>query len=99
MAENFSSLALTFDKGIAHIQFTRPDLYNRFDEVLHGEFPRALANVLEKEGELAALLISAQGKHFSAGGDLEMMIRGNESLELRKRLTREGLAILEGLNA
>ena len=99
MAENFNSLALTFDKGIAHIQFTRPDLYNRFDEVLHGEFPRALANVLEKEGELAALLISSQGKHFSAGGDLEMMLRGNESLDLRKRLTREGLAIIEGLNA
>ena len=99
MAENFNSLALTFGKGIAHIQFTRPDLYNRFDEVLHGEFPRALANVLEKEGELAALLISSQGKHFSAGGDLEMMLRGNESLDLRKRLTREGLAIIEGLNA
>lgn len=27
------------------------------------------------------------------------MLRGNESLDLRKRLTREGLAIIEGLNA
>lgn len=99
MADKFTSLTLTTATSIAHIRLSKPDIYNCFDETLHQEFPRALARILEDDGDVAALVISAEGKHFSAGGDLEMMLRANESLALRQRLTREGLAIVEGLLA
>lgn len=95
--DQFSALTLERAGAIAHIRFTRPDLHNRFDELAHTEFPRALARVAAHEDEVAALVISAEGRSFSAGGDLDMMLRANTSAELHDRLFREGAAIIDGL--
>jgi enoyl-CoA hydratase len=96
VSEDFASLRVSIADDIAHIRFTRPDLLNRFDEMLHAEFPRALTQFVGRQ-DLAALIISAEGKAFSAGGDLEMMLRANQSSAMRERLRQEGLAIIEGL--
>lgn len=99
MPEHFSSLTVTVENAVAHIRFTRPDLLNRFDESLHAEFPRALAWVAERHLELAALVISAEGRAFSAGGDMEMTLRANRSRPMREHLMAGGLAIIENLLA
>jgi enoyl-CoA hydratase len=96
---NFSCLSATVENGVAHLRLNRPDLLNRFDEVLHSEFPRALAWVSEQQVDLAALLISAEGRAFSAGGDMDMMLRANRSKAMRERLMGEGIAIIDGLLA
>jgi enoyl-CoA hydratase len=95
---DFSCLTLDTDAPVAHMRLTRPDLHNRFDEPLHAEFPQALVAVARLP-DVAALVISAEGKSFSAGGDLEMMLRANASASVRQRIIAEGLAIIDGLLA
>lgn len=94
----FTTLSFSVEDGIGHIRFTRPDLHNRFDEIQHAEFPKVLAPLAART-DIAALVISAEGRSFSAGGDMDMMLRANESEALRLRLTSEGLGIIEGLLA
>jgi enoyl-CoA hydratase len=94
----FTTLSFSVEDGIGYIRFTRPDLHNRFDEIQHAEFPKAIAPLAART-DIAALVISAEGRSFSAGGDLDMMLRANQSESLRLRLTAEGLAIIEGLLA
>ena len=98
MGSRFECLEFSVEGAIAHIRFKRPDLLNRFDEALHEEFPRAL-QPLAGARDIAALVLSAEGKAFSAGGDLEMMLRANASADMRERLRDEALAIVEGLLA
>lgn len=89
---------LTVDReaDIAHLRFVRPALHNRFDEEQHREFPEALRHITALP-DLAAVLISAEGASFSAGGDTAMMLRANGSAALRERLHEEALAIVHGL--
>ena len=75
---------------------TRPDLHNRFDEALHAEFPEALSEV-KRLPDLATLVIAADGRSFSAGGDLEMMLKANASKDIRDRLATEAKAIIDGM--
>lgn len=98
MTEPLSGMTVEVAGEIAHIRFTRPDLLNRFDEALHTEFPLALAS-LQPRLDIAALIISAEGRAFSAGGDMEMILRANRSKPLRERLVNEAFAIVETLNA
>lgn len=97
-APPYACLAIEVDGAVAHLRLTRPDLHNRFDEPLHAEFPAALAELARRQ-DLAALILSAEGRSFSAGGDLEMMLRANASAPMRQRLAQEGMAIIEGLLA
>lgn len=96
MTAAFSCLNLTVNDGVAHIRFTMPQVHNCFDDGLHSEFPRALAQVAMDQRP-AALVLSAEGKSFSAGGNLKGVLVANESLEVRERLRREAIAIVEGL--
>jgi enoyl-CoA hydratase len=93
---SYSCLDLDVTGALGVISLTRPDLHNRFDAALHTEFPAALAEAAASS-ELAALLITAQGKSFSAGGDLLMMQEASSSPELRARLKSEAIAIIDGL--
>jgi enoyl-CoA hydratase len=98
MPSDFACLEYSVEGAIAHIRLKRPDLLNRFDEALHEEFPRVL-RPLAGARDIAALVLSAEGKAFSAGGDLEMMLRANASADMRERLRDEALAIVDGLLA
>jgi len=97
--EIFTCFSVSIEDAIASIHFSRPELHNRFDEPLHREFPRVLADLASLKEDIAALVISADGRSFSAGGDMEMMLRANRSLPMRERLAYEGAAIIENLLA
>lgn len=94
--ENRRCLRIFHHDAVAELRLVRPDLHNRFDEDLHGELPRALQSVAQMEG-IRALVISAEGRSFSAGGDTEMIRRANRDATLRERLRGEALAIVHGL--
>ena len=98
MPKAYECLEKTRDGNIVHIRLNRPALRNRFDETLHTEFVDALAD-LPEDANVAALVLSAEGDAFSAGGDLDMMLRANESKEMRLRLEVEGLAIVRRMLA
>lgn len=93
MPSEFSCLTVNVEDSVAHIRLIKPDVHNRFDDALHSEFPRALAQVAQDQ-QPAALVISSEGKSFSAGGDLDAVLVANRSLEVRERLRREALSIV-----
>jgi enoyl-CoA hydratase len=93
---SFKTLEITRSGDVATVRLIRPDVHNRFDAILHTEFPAALTAVAEIDG-LGAVILSADGRSFSAGGDLAMMVEANTSPALRDRLQTEALAIVDGL--
>lgn len=95
MAE-FTCLELSCQEPVAVLRLNRAALHNRFDAELHREFPEALAEIAQRD-DLAALVITADGPSFSAGGDFHMMLAANQSADLRAQLRREALAIVDGL--
>jgi len=92
----FQSLEIFRSGDVVTLRLTRPQLHNRFDAILHSEFPAALAAIAGMDG-IAAVVLAADGRSFSAGGDLAMMLEANASRDLRDRLQAEALAIVEGL--
>jgi enoyl-CoA hydratase len=94
----YKTLSLSIEAGVARLQFTRPELHNRFDEPQHTEFADAL-NELNRRRDIRLLMLSATGKSFSAGGDMDMMLRANRSKELRDRLRDEAAVIFNVLTA
>ena len=92
--ESTDCLEISVDGAVAHLRFTRPEKLNCFDEELHTRFPQALAE-LSDESAIEVLVISGQGKAFSAGGDFQMMREAYHSRELRNRLRQEATDIYE----
>jgi enoyl-CoA hydratase len=82
------------EKNIARVHFARPDLHNRFDEPMHSEFAQLLLDVWKRE-DIRALILSAEGRSWSAGGDLNMMVRQNGDKTMRDRLTWEAKVIFD----
>ncbi|MEQ9394360.1 enoyl-CoA hydratase/isomerase family protein [Haliea sp.] len=84
------------EEHIAHVRFNRAALHNRFDRELHSEFPAVLEQMARNK-YIRACIISAEGRSFSAGGDLELILEGNASSAVRERLTAEARSIIYGL--
>ena len=93
---NFKTLEISRSGDVVTLRLVRPDVHNRFDAILHTEFPAALAAVAGMEN-LGAVILAADGRSFSAGGDLDMMVEANASAALRDQLQAEALAIVDGL--
>lgn len=93
----YETLALTFADGVAEIRFTRPDLLNRFDMPAHIEFAGALEEVARRVPETRALILSAEGRAFSAGGDFDEMLEAHASEAVRADMVKYAKAVFNGL--
>lgn len=63
-------IALEIEDGIAHVALARPDKFNAMD----GDMFAAIGDTFRRIGRdpaVRAILLSGQGKHFTAGLDLE----------------------------
>jgi enoyl-CoA hydratase len=67
----YSTIKLTIDAAIAHLQLVRPDSYNTLNRAFWREWAQALEEVQQAE-DIRVLVISSSGKHFCAGMDLEI---------------------------
>jgi methylglutaconyl-CoA hydratase len=63
--------------GVARLTLTRPEKHNAFDEVLIEDLTHALTG-LGLDPSVDMVILAAQGKSFSAGGDLAWMKRAAE---------------------
>lgn len=93
----YACFALNLTDGIAEIRFARPELLNRFDAGAHEEFVAALRYLSGVGEKLRVLLLSADGRAFSAGGDFEEMLEANRSANIRAQMMRDARNVLNGL--
>lgn len=74
-ADMSTYVELTRDaQGVAWLTLNRPEVHNAFDDVMIGQIIDALG-ATERDPEVRALVVRANGKNFSAGADLAWMKR------------------------
>lgn len=62
--------------GVAQITMSRPAVFNAFDEVMIGEIDEAFAQLAD-DTAVRVIVLAGEGKHFSAGADLQWMQRAS----------------------
>lgn len=76
---DYASLTFELADGVATICLAQPDRGNPFDLTLCSEFSAAAARCDDRL--VRAVLIEAEGRFFSVGGDLAMLAVGREEME------------------
>jgi methylglutaconyl-CoA hydratase len=62
--------------GVAQITMARPAVFNAFDEAMIAELDAAFAQLIEDKA-VRVIVLAGEGKHFSAGADLQWMQRAS----------------------
>lgn len=96
-AAEFTSLSLDLRDEIAHLRLVKPALGNRFNEVAHNEFAAALEMLTRSDARV--VILSAEGKVFSAGGDFDDIIAAGQSQTLREDMSRVASRLFQHLVA
>lgn len=64
--------------GVAQITMARPAVFNAFDELMIGELDAAF-EALIADPQVRVIVLAGEGKHFSAGADLQWMQRAAQA--------------------
>jgi methylglutaconyl-CoA hydratase len=64
--------------GVAQITMARAAVFNAFDERMIGELDAAFAALIE-DATVRVIVLAGEGKHFSAGADLQWMQRASQA--------------------
>jgi methylglutaconyl-CoA hydratase len=64
--------------GVAQVTMSRAEVFNAFDEAMIGELDAAFAE-LSDAPDVRVIVLAGDGKHFSAGADLQWMQRASEA--------------------
>ena len=70
----------TRSPGVAQVTMSRPAVFNAFDEKMIGELDAAFA-ALTDDASVRVIVLAGEGKHFSAGADLQWMQRASTASE------------------
>ncbi len=62
--------------GVAQLTMARPAVFNAFDETMIGELDAAFAHLIA-DPAVRVIVLAGEGKHFSAGADLQWMQRAS----------------------
>lgn len=60
--------------GVAHLSFSRPDKFNSFIPAFWRELPEAV-NDISENARARVIVLSAEGKHFTAGMDISVFMQ------------------------
>jgi methylglutaconyl-CoA hydratase len=76
-----ASLAITRrSSGVAQITMARAAVFNAFDEAMIGELDAAFA-ALADDAAVRVIVLAGDGRHFSAGADLQWMQRASQATQ------------------
>jgi methylglutaconyl-CoA hydratase len=79
MADSIQTLVISErSPGVAQITMARPQVFNAFDEVMIGQLDAAFSRLSQDES-VRVIVLAGEGKHFSAGADLQWMQRASEA--------------------
>lgn len=77
----YQSLNLTTrSTGVAQVTMSRPAVFNAFDEVMIAEMDAVFA-ALAADDAVRVVVLAGDGRHFSAGADLQWMQRASRASE------------------
>jgi enoyl-CoA hydratase len=93
---DFKTLKLERHGPIARLTLTRPELLNRIDIPAHGELIRAFRSIAFMH-DIRVVIWRAEGKHFSAGGDLQEVYIQNRDASARASMFQEARDIIYSL--
>jgi methylglutaconyl-CoA hydratase len=62
--------------GVAQVAMARPAVFNAFDETMIGDLDAAFAQLIGDDA-VRVIVLAGEGKHFSAGADLQWMQRAS----------------------
>jgi enoyl-CoA hydratase len=93
---SYNSLRYEIDGHVARLTLNRPEVLNAIDEEMHADLLRVLLGV-RGEADVRALVFAAEGKAFSAGGDLDEVLRLQADVVKRTRLCETGMRIINAL--
>ena len=71
----YSCFNLDIQDAIAHLRFSRPDKFNSFTPEFWRELPDAV-NDISNNAKARVIVLSAEGKHFTAGMDISVFMEG-----------------------
>lgn len=98
----YSSMRIDREDGLARLTFTEPARGNPIDATFCSEFCD-VANELSSDASVRAVLITAEGKAFSFGGDIGMFLKTLDTLpQMIRRWTADlhvGIARMQRLDA
>lgn len=69
--DGYTTLSVSIDNHIAHVQLTRPEQLNSMNPAFWHELPNAVRSI-DQHSAARVIVISSLGKHFSAGMDLSV---------------------------
>jgi methylglutaconyl-CoA hydratase len=64
--------------GVTQVSMSRPAVFNAFDEAMIGELDRVFSELAE-DPATRVIVLAGDGKHFSAGADLQWMQRASQA--------------------
>ena len=82
---SYQSLELTVTDGLARLVLNQPEIGNPFNAVFCAEWAQ-VANELAGRNDVRAVLITARGKFFSVGGDINMFSKNLDVLPAKRFL-------------
>lgn len=95
--EQFAPSLIVEKAGPVHVvKINRPQAFNAVDEALHHAFS-GIWNVLLADDEVRAVVVTGEGKAFSAGGDMVMFGRLIEDAEARAFQIAEARTVFTGV--
>ena len=75
----FQTLTITARApGVAQVTMSRAQVFNAFDETMIGELDEAFAQLIADDA-VRVIVLAGEGRHFSAGADLQWMRRASEA--------------------
>lgn len=92
----FQTLKVTQEAGLVRLTLSRPDLLNRIDEPAHVELIRVFRELSQNQSA-RAVLWTAEGRAFSAGGDLGEVARQQSDPKQRANMFQQALDIIYAL--
>ena len=92
----YKSIRYETSGHVTRITLNRPEALNAIDEEMHAEVLAALLAV-RGETEVRAVVLAAEGKAFSAGGDLNEVVLLQRDADKRTRLCETGMRIIHAL--
>jgi enoyl-CoA hydratase len=93
---DYKSIRYEIEGQLARLTLNRPESLNAIDEEMHNDLLSVLLEI-RGEPEIRAVLFGAEGKAFSAGGDLNEIVSLQGDIDKRMRTCETGMRIIHAL--